>query len=147
MTRLLCMLRYLTAILFLTVVLLCCWQAIDIYVDGKAAVTAENEDIYQADDIAARLKGLQAPLYAFAAVGGLTIILHAQAPGKAISGHFREARVYTSNKTNPVKGKNILRMLLLCAAIVFIMLGAMNGGAYDVLVKAINICTECIGLG
>ena len=37
MTRLLCMLRYLTAILFLTVVLLCCWQAIDIYADGITA--------------------------------------------------------------------------------------------------------------
>lgn len=32
-------------------------------------------------------------------------------------------------------------------AIVFIILGIVNGGANDVLVKAINICTECIGLG
>lgn len=145
MARLLCMLRYLTAILFLTVVLLCCWQAIDIYADGITA--AEHESIFRADDVRDRLSVLAGPLSAFGIVGGLAIILHAQAPGKAISGHFREARVYTSNKTNPVKGKNILRMLLLCAAIVFIMLGAMNGGAYDVLVKAINICTECIGLG
>ncbi len=32
-------------------------------------------------------------------------------------------------------------------AVVFIILGIINGGANDVLVKAINICTECIGLG
>ena len=32
-------------------------------------------------------------------------------------------------------------------AILFIVLGVMNGGLRDVLVKAINICTECIGLG
>ena len=32
-------------------------------------------------------------------------------------------------------------------AVVFIVLGIVNGGANDVLVKAINICTECIGLG
>ena len=32
-------------------------------------------------------------------------------------------------------------------AIAFIVAGALNGGANDTLVKAINICTECIGLG
>ncbi|MDE6504505.1 MAG: hypothetical protein K2L42_01395 [Clostridia bacterium] len=32
-------------------------------------------------------------------------------------------------------------------AITFIFLGIFNEGARDVLVKAINICTECIGLG
>lgn len=40
-----------------------------------------------------------------------------------------------------------VRLLLYGAAVVFILLGVMNGGLYDVLVKAINICTECIGLG
>ena len=25
--------------------------------------------------------------------------------------------------------------------------GVLNGGMRDVLVKAVNICTECIGLG
>lgn len=32
-------------------------------------------------------------------------------------------------------------------AVTFIIIGAINGGANDVLIKAINICTECIGLG
>ena len=32
-------------------------------------------------------------------------------------------------------------------AVVFIVLGILNGGANDVLVKAVNICQECIGLG
>ena len=32
-------------------------------------------------------------------------------------------------------------------AITFILVGIFNGGANDVFVKAINICTECIGLG
>ncbi|MDE5592424.1 MAG: hypothetical protein K2I75_00565 [Clostridiales bacterium] len=32
-------------------------------------------------------------------------------------------------------------------AVTFIILGIVNGGANDVLVKAVNICTECIGLG
>lgn len=46
------------------------------------------------------------------------------------------------------------KIILLCTriavgglAIAFIIAGALNGGASDVLTKAINICTECIGLG
>lgn len=41
----------------------------------------------------------------------------------------------------------ILRVVLLAAAVVLIAFGIWNGGAGDVLKKAINICTECIGLG
>lgn len=40
-----------------------------------------------------------------------------------------------------------IRVLLYLLAVAFIVLGVMNGGLWDVLVKAINICTECIGLG
>ena len=40
-----------------------------------------------------------------------------------------------------------MRKLLLLLAILLIPVGAANGGARDVLVKAVNICTECIGLG
>ncbi len=32
-------------------------------------------------------------------------------------------------------------------AVTFVILGVFNGGARDVFIKAINICTECIGLG
>lgn len=39
------------------------------------------------------------------------------------------------------------RIALYVAAIIMLIAGIMNGGMYDVLVKAINICTECIGLG
>lgn len=42
---------------------------------------------------------------------------------------------------------NPIRIALYALAALFIVLGVMNGGWYDVLVKAINICTECIGLG
>lgn len=39
------------------------------------------------------------------------------------------------------------RVILCLAAVALIIAGILNGGMYDVLVKAINICTECIGLG
>lgn len=43
--------------------------------------------------------------------------------------------------------KNALWAALVCAAVLLIVLGVVNGGARDVLAKAVKICSECIGLG
>ncbi|MDO4548199.1 MAG: CD1871A family CXXC motif-containing protein [Clostridia bacterium] len=43
--------------------------------------------------------------------------------------------------------RSIAVIALYAAAAAFIVMGVLNGGMYDVLVKAINICTECVGLG
>lgn len=53
----------------------------------------------------------------------------------------------TVTKEEKTSRTNIIRAVLYTAAVLFILLGVMNGGAWDVLVKAIKICTECIGLG
>lgn len=45
------------------------------------------------------------------------------------------------------KQKRLVWLLLAAAAIILIVHGVWNGGLRDVLIKAINICTECIGLG
>ena len=42
---------------------------------------------------------------------------------------------------------NVIRCLILALAVVFIILGILNGGMGDVLSKAVKICRECIGLG
>lgn len=44
-------------------------------------------------------------------------------------------------------GRRLLASGLLLVAVALIVLGRASGGAADVLTKAINICTECIGLG
>ena len=60
-------------------------------------------------------------------------------------------KVFAGGKLSPAQEKPFplggVRLVLAGAAVVFIVLGVMNGGLRDVLVKAINICTECIGLG
>jgi hypothetical protein len=43
--------------------------------------------------------------------------------------------------------KQALWAALLAAALLLIVLGVVNGGARDVLAKAVKICSECIGLG
>lgn len=40
-----------------------------------------------------------------------------------------------------------LQLALIAAAVVLIVVGYTGGGFQDVLTKAVNICTECIGLG
>lgn len=40
-----------------------------------------------------------------------------------------------------------IRIALLVIALALIIAGILNGGMADVLAKAVNICTECIGLG
>lgn len=51
----------------------------------------------------------------------------------------------------PIEGRRPwrpgLRAALYLAALALLVAGILNGGMYDVLVKAVNICTECIGLG
>ena len=41
----------------------------------------------------------------------------------------------------------VLRCALLVLGVVLVIVGILHGGMADVLGKAINICTECIGLG
>ena len=41
----------------------------------------------------------------------------------------------------------VVRIVLYALAVILIVTGIGNGGMRDVLIKAINICTECIGLG
>ena len=40
-----------------------------------------------------------------------------------------------------------IRIALAVIAVAFIIWGALNGSALTVFIKAINICSECIGLG
>lgn len=61
------------------------------------------------------------------------------------------ALIASAKKYVPEKADKIIltvtRSAIGVTAISFIIAGVLNGGAGDVLIKAINICTECIGLG
>ncbi len=73
---------------------------------------------------------------------------------KTLKKHFEKEAAEKLNRVQPYydremspRGKNIVRGVVIGTAVVLILLGIVNGGLWDVLVKAINICTECIGLG
>ncbi len=63
---------------------------------------------------------------------------------------FKEAAVLSVSELAERHKKEIVfcsRCLIFALAAVFIIVGIFNGGAADVLGKAVKICTECIGLG
>ena len=70
-------------------------------------------------------------------------------------GHVKSALAEVGASTphdepaKPSRSKLIwgIRVAVAVVAVAFIVLGVCNGGMTDVLSKAINICTECIGLG
>lgn len=67
---------------------------------------------------------------------------HAKEPTAALSRANAVLAVLGSEKSIL-----IIRLAVLAAGLTFLIWGVLNGGASDVLIKAINICTECIGLG
>lgn len=81
----------------------------------------------------------------------------------AITGHYRRIHIMERQiahlKALPARSDALTphtkaaaplllpRLVFLTAAIVLLVYGFFTGGTADVLVKAINICTECVGLG
>ena len=50
-------------------------------------------------------------------------------------------------RAESLKANRILQAIVVIAAVIFIVLGVINGGAKAVHTKAAMICTECVGLG
>lgn len=53
----------------------------------------------------------------------------------------------TTDEISSDKKLRITRCAILAVGVFFLVFGFVTGGTADVLAKAINICTECIGLG
>lgn len=58
---------------------------------------------------------------------------------------YKSTSKWKMKKTN-ILHINIVRACIGVVAVVFIVLGIFNGGVDNVIAKAVNICTECIGL-
>ena len=148
MQKTLKILRYIFSIATVGMVLILCWQCLDIYLTGNQAENINAgvylSPVYSVEIVSERLAAIR-PLAVVYAVIALVAIVAQIGWGK-VSRTKVKIRPYHPS-TQPGKTVNIARVAILCLGVLFIILGVMNGGARDVLVKAINICTECIGLG
>ena len=59
----------------------------------------------------------------------------------------REEAAGAGNVKQDTDKLRIARIAVLVVAVVFVIAGIMNGSMEDMLIKAVNICTECVGLG
>ena len=76
----------------------------------------------------------------------------AAAPAQAADAAAAQSAAKTPAPLNSISPETarrriLLRRVLMAAAVLFIVLGIFNGSMKDVLIKAIKICTECVGLG
>lgn len=62
---------------------------------------------------------------------------------------FKRPENFNQNKESKISSKNALtiKLCIVILAVASLLIGVLTGGLNDVLTKAVNICTECIGLG
>lgn len=120
---------------------------LNIYYSGKARILEAGKaaipSIYQWDDVCNRLSDLFPPFMMVVLLIVLTTVL---CKGCSSSNPARNSTALYHRNEN-VGNLQFSRYALMLLAVILIVLGVMNGGLRDVFVKAINICTECIGLG
>ena len=155
--------RVLLAVATVAICLLLSWQVVDICRAGNLPENFSSpgvriHPVYSLPIVQERLAAVAPALRGYLALVALGLILQALAGEPSQPRACREPerglrrpwqRVTARREIAP-QGKPAspaLRVVLYAAAVVLIVLGVMNGGLRDVLVKAINICTECIGLG
>ena len=113
----------------------------DIYLGG---IAAGLESPFSREAAAERLH-IIAPGLCGCALLSLGGAVGAFCSGGAPAG--KNLKTYRCGNMGSRPAPRILRGVILTLAAAFILLGVMNGGARDILYKAIAICTECIGLG
>lgn len=130
------------------IVLLLCWQCLDIYLTGNHpenfSTGVYHSPVYSAQIVSDQLLLVMPLLVVYGILALLTAMVQL----------FWGKSPHPTGKIRPCPPRRqtgkvftIVRITILCLGILFIILGVMNGGSRDVLIKASNICTECIGLG
>ena len=130
--------------------------AIRIYLEGSAwqAAGHPSEWIYTREKAAAAIAPVIPLILISAAVTIAGLIMGIKDENKdkpVMDEEFNKmaAENRDFNKAGPEKAKKriTIRRILYAVAICFVVMGIFNGSMRDVLVKAIKICTECVGLG
>ena len=134
----------LQAAVCIALVALLAGSAITIYEEGSARKAEQPmESIYTPQAVAEKLLPI-APLFWIGvglSIAGLLLGVKDENAEKP------KGMAAASESADPPKHAAGLQMILIAAAVLLILAGALNGSALDVLYKAITICTECIGLG
>ena len=118
---------------------------------GVLTIYYSGDQPFSRESVATTFSGIAFPVYLCMAMTLINIIWEVICPtdekktqGKKIA---RKASEETTDFDAEEKKYRPYRNAIIVAALIFIVAGLINGGTIAVLAKAINICTECIGLG
>jgi len=103
---------------------------------------------YSRDAVAAAFSSVSLPVFLCLILTGVSFPLKWRypLPGESPRPAGKQAQKRSAADTADVPPQKAT-YLLLAAGIVLALCGLFTGGTADVLAKAVNICTECIGLG
>jgi hypothetical protein len=152
-------LLYINSALYSLWAILMAGSAIRIYRDGAAYQAQGHPEAW----IFTREKAMEAfgtfvPVLALAVVMTLICVIKGirddsqdkpVADPDLISIYKAERETERDVQAEAAKAKKlqVVKITLLIAAVIFVIAGIRNGSMEDTLIKAINICTECVGLG
>ena len=118
---------------------------------GVLNIYFSGDHAFSREIVAATFSGIAFPVYLCITMIAVSIVWEIIAPSdkekKPVKKIKKEHTADNSDVDAADKKFRPYRNAFLVAAIIFIVVGLINGGTVAVLAKAINICTECIGLG
>ncbi len=120
---------------------------------GVLTIYFSGDQPFSRESVAATFSGISFPVYLCMTMTLINIIWEVISPtdekkpaGKKIAKKAEEEEENSDFDAGEKKYRPY-RNAIIVAAVIFIVAGLINGGTIAVLAKAINICTECIGLG
>ena len=150
---------YINSALYSLWAILTAGSAISIYLKGAAYQAQGHPEAW----IFTREKAMEAfgtfaPVLALAVVMTLICVIKGirddsqdkpVADPDLISIYKAERETERDIQAEAAKAKKLraVKIAVLIAAVIFVIAGIRNGSMEDTLIKAINICTECVGLG
>ena len=152
-------LLYINSALYGLWAILTAGSAVSIYLEGTAYQAQGHPEAW----IFTREKAMEAfgtfvPVLALAVVMTLICVIKGirddsqdkpVADPDLISIYKAERETERDIQAEAAKAKKLraVKITVLIAAVIFVIAGIRNGSMEDTLIKAINICTECVGLG
>lgn len=106
-----------------------------------------GDEPYSREIIGKYFNYISIPIYITLALILTGFIFRIIYPNNKKEKEFYGKPVKSNQYNNNMRIVNIVRLCIFALATVFIVYGAISGGTVAVLTKAVNICTECIGLG
>ncbi len=105
-----------------------------------------SDNDYSRDIVAKTFSKINIPVFVSLSLIVIDVVWELLSPSTSVRKNANK-KIDTTPDTTTSKNIKITKLIVLGVAIIILVMGAIWGGYADVLTKAVNICTECIGLG